>query len=273
MAPRRDNIIEVDPRKGCSAALVIVLIVLGILTIMLSYHIVQPGYRGVKITLGKASEGYLPEGLSFKMPFIAKVLDMPVKQITQQGKADVFSSDLQNIQIDYNVMYRIPEDMVVKLTTQYEGDPYEKLLEPRIQERIKQVTATYRAEDLVKKREDVKTRTLDSVTSALDGLISVEDLTITNIGLSDQLEAAIEQKVIREQEALAKKFELEKAQRDAEITIVQAKAEAEGVRIKGEAITSAPQVIDLEIARKWDGKAPQSVVTGVGGSNVLLPLR
>lgn len=273
MADRRPRVVEVNPKTGCSAMLVFAAFILLIAFVFTSYHIVPPGHRGVKITLGKVHKDYLPEGLSWKIPFISTVIDVPVKQLTEEGEAPVFSSDLQNITVNYNVLYRIPESNVVQLTTQYSGDPYKTLVTPRVQERIKQVTATYRAEDLVKKREEVKELTLKSVRDALSGLIEIVDLTVTNMKLSPDLERAIEQKVIREQEALAKKFELEKAQRDAEITIINAKAEAESVRIKGEAITSSPQVIQLEIAKKWDGKSPQTVVTSEGGANVLLPLR
>lgn len=273
MAQRRDNVIEVDPKKGCSLGLLGILLVLAVVGLMMSFHIVPPGHRGVKVTLGTVHKEYLPEGLSFKLPFISRVEDVPVKQITVASKGDVFSSDLQNITFEFNVLYRIPEKKVVVLKTQYAGEPYETLVDPRIQERLKQITSTYRAEDLVKKREEVKQKTVESVRAALGDLIEIVDLTLTNIVLSDQLEAAIEQKVIREQEALAKRFELEKAEREAEITIVGAKAEAESIRIKGEALTSSPQAIELEIARKWDGKAPQSVVTSTGGANILLPIK
>jgi len=76
-----------------------------------------------------------------------------------------------------------------------------------------------------------------------------------------------------QQEALAKEFELQKAQKDAEITVVRAKAEAEAIQTQGEAIKQNPEIISLEIARHWNGQTPQSVVVGQGGANVLLPLK
>jgi prohibitin 2 len=104
-------------------------------------------------------------------------------------------------------------------------------------------------------------------------LLQIVDINLTNIDLSDQLEAAIEQKVVREQEALAKNFELEKERKQAEITIVRAEAEAKSVSIKGDALKASPEVIQLEIAQRWDGKTPMSVSVGHGGANVLLPLK
>jgi hypothetical protein len=50
-------------------------------------------------------------------------------------------------------------------------------------------------------------------------------------------------------------------------------AEAEAVTIKGSALKVSPEVIQYEIAQRWDGKAPLAVSTMQGGSNVLLPLK
>jgi hypothetical protein len=91
--------------------------------------------------------------------------------------------------------------------------------------------------------------------------------------LTDELEQAIELKQIKEQEALAKEYELRKAKKDAEITVVNAEAEAKAVKIKGAALKTSPEVIELEIAKKWNGESPATVVVGKGGGNVLLPLR
>jgi regulator of protease activity HflC (stomatin/prohibitin superfamily) len=139
---------------------------------------------------------------------------------------------------------------------------------------VKQVAALSRAEDLVKNREKMKVDILERARPEVGDLLEIVDVSLTNIDLSDQLEQAIEQKVVREQEALAKTFELDKEKKQAEITIVRAEAEAKSVSIKGEAIKASPEVIQLEIAQRWDGKAPLSVSVGQNGAgaNVLLPL-
>lgn len=311
-----------------------VLVILALLLVTQSFEVVQPGYRGVSVTLGKVDPNFREEGLTFKMPFVETIYQLPVKQITVSGVAQCFSSDLQTVTIAFKALYRIPESKVVELFQEYKGDPYESLLEPRIQDALKQVAALYRAEDLVKNREQVKIRAtqivqktlklkegfsfadvsdvkelmeakqeiarkqekqdessemqtpdLPAPVSALDKdeldpkmyntvpLVNLVDLPISNIDLTDELERAIEQKQIKEQEALAKRYELEKAKREAEITVVNAEAEAKAVRTKGAALRSSPEVIELEIAKKWDGKTPSTVVVGKGGGNVLLPLR
>jgi prohibitin 2 len=260
-------------RASRNVVAIIALVIAALVVAGASYHIVPPGNRGISITLGKVRPGMLPEGFNFKAPFVTRVQNMEIRQRTTGGQAQVFSRDLQNIEIAFNVLYRIPEGKVVELFQQFAGEPYPSLVEPRLQEALKQVTAKYRAEELVMSRDKVKAEVLEHLQAALGDMLTINDLTVTNMQLSKELEVAIEQKVIREQEALAKKFELDKATKDAEITIVKAKAEAESVKIKGEALKASPEVVNFEIATKWDGKAPQSVVTTTGGANVLLPLR
>jgi prohibitin 2 len=261
-------------RKEKNMAKLIVTLIVATFLGLQTYHIVPPGHRGISVTLGRVNPAEVPEGIVFKWPFIQRIIDFPIMQLKADGKAPSFSSDLQNITFYYTVMYRVPAQQVVKLFQQYKGEPYATLIEPRVQEVVKQVTALSRAEDLVKNRERVKDDTLAKLRQAVGDVLQIVDLSITNIDLSDQLEQAIEQKVVREQEALAKSFELDKEKKQAEITLVRAEAEAKAVGIKGEALKSSPEVIQLEIAQRWDGKAPMSVSVGhSSGTNILLPLK
>jgi len=250
------------------AGFVIAMLVVGIG----SWHIVPPGHRGVAVTMGKADSVARSDGITLKLPLLTTIHNMPIKQIMREGNAPSFSSDLQTVNVRFNVLYRIPEKEVVNLFVNYAGDPYDVLIQPRIQEVLKQQTALHRAEDIVKAREKIKQAVLPALQKAISEVVIV-DLVVNNIDLTKELEQAIEKKQVMEQQALAKTYELQKANKEAEITIVQAKAEAEAVRIKGEALKSSPEVIQLEIAKKWDGKVPTYVSTTAGGANILLPVQ
>lgn len=238
-----------------------------------SFHVVPPGHRGISVTLGKVDPDARAEGPTFKLPFIERVIDVPIRQQTIEGTAAAFSSDLQTVMITFKTLYRLPPEKIVTLFQQYAGDPYQSLVDPRIQEELKQITTKYRAEELVKSREAIKVEVLNNLRGAVGNIITITDLAITNFDFTDELEKAIEQKTIREQEALAKNFELEKARKDGEITLVQAEAEARAVKIRGEALKQSPEVVQLEIVKKWDGKSPTSLVTTQGGAGILLPVK
>lgn len=237
------------------------------------YSVVPPGHRGISVTMGKVYPMMIGEGFTLKKPFIENIIKFSIQQQTESLNTAAFSSDLQTIQVAYSVMYRIPEGKVVELYQQYAGDPFNSLAKPRAEESLKRAAAMYRAEEVVKKRDEIKSFIMAALLKEMGGMLEIRDVVITNIDLTDEMEKAIELKQVTEQQALAKEYELKKATKEAEITVINAKAEAESVKIKGEALANAPRVIELEIAKKWDGKTPQSVVTGAGGANVLLPLK
>lgn len=235
-------------------------------------HVVPAGHRGIQVTFGKVSTEPYPEGLSVSTPW-SSVRDVPIQQQTANGEAACFSSDLQTVQIKYALLYRIPAEQVVTLYQKYKGDPYDTLAEPRVQECLKQVTATYTAEQIVQKREEVREKALAKIKISVGGLIEIVDMNVVNIDLTKELETAIEAKMVQQQQSLAKAFELDREKKQAEITIVQAKAEAESVKLKGDALASSPKVIELEIVKKWDGKSPQTLVVGAGGgASVVFPV-
>jgi prohibitin 2 len=233
-------------------------------------YVVQPGYRGVEVTMGKVSSAFKPEGFGFKSPFITTIYPVSIRQQTKDDKAECFSSDLQQVQVELRVLYRIPESSVVKLFQQYYGDAFDSLIEPRVQEAIKEVTALQSAEQIVKNREQIKANTLDIARKKVGTFLVVEDIVIQNISLTGQLESAIEAKMVQEQEAQKAQYFQQRAQIDADTAVIQAKGEAESIRIRGEALRDDPTFVDLKIVDKWDGIAP--LVIG-GGDNLVYQLQ
>ena len=132
------------------------IILLTIVLVMSSSYVIPPGHRGVLVTMGKVSPIFAPEGFGVKTPFITDVLPVSVRQQTKSTEADCYSSDLQQIKIELRVLYRIPENMIVRNFQDYSGDPFDSLIAPRVAEALKEVTALQSAEQIVKKREEIK---------------------------------------------------------------------------------------------------------------------
>lgn len=238
-----------------------------------STYVVEPGFRGVQVTLGKVSEQFKPEGFGTKSPFVSHIISVPVRQLTRELNAECYSADLQQVTVRLRVLYRIPEAAVVKIYQDFAGDPFDSLIAPRIQEALKEVTALQSAEQIVKKREDIKAKALAAVKLKVGSILYVEDLVLENITLSKELEAAIESKMVQEQEAAKARFTQQKSQIEADTAIIKAKGEAEAIRIRGEALRDTPGLIQLQIVEKWDGKAPLVIGGGENtGTNFILPL-
>jgi prohibitin 2 len=233
-------------------------------------YIVQPGYRGVAVTLGKVSPGFKPEGFGFKQPFITHIHPMSVRQQTRAMPAECYSSDLQQVKMDVHVLYRVPEQSVVKIFQEYAGEPFDNLIAPRVQEAIKEVAAGQSAEMIVKKREEVKIKALELAQRKIGtNFLEVVDVVLYNLALSPELEQAIEMKMVQEQDASKAKFTQLKAQIEADTAIIRAKGDAEAIEVRGQALRANPDFIKLQIVQSWNGKSPL-VVGAEGGANMLL---
>lgn len=234
-----------------------------------STYVIQPGERGIRVILGTMSNDFLAPGFGFKLPFITEIRRVNVQQDTREVAAQCFSSDLQQINIQLKVLYRIPEASVVSVLRDYAGNPFETLILPRVQEATKEVTALKTAADIVKTREQIKVAALHAAREKVGALLFLEDLVIEDVALSSELEQAIEAKMVQQQEAEKAIFKMQQARTDAETQIIKATADAEAIRIQGEALEKAPTLVELKMVEKWNGVSPQVVGTG---SNIMLPL-
>jgi prohibitin 2 len=235
-------------------------------------YIVPPGHRGVLVTLGKVTSGFKSEGFGLKTPFVTTVIPISVRQQTSAMQAAVISKDLQEVRTELKVLYRIPEQSAVQIYQQFKGDTFLSLIQPRVDEAIKEVTKDHTAQEIVQQRAAIKLRTLESARRKVGDMLTLVDVVVEEITLSKNLEAAIERKMVQEQEANKAIFEQQKAQIDAQIAVVRARGEAESISIRGDAMSKNPELIDLEIVRKWNGRTPRIVGGTAGGAQMLLPL-
>lgn len=236
-------------------------------------YIVKPGYRGVKVTLGAVAPGFLNEGFGFKQPFITRIVPVDIRQRTQVLDAECYSSDLQQMNVKLQVLFAIPEASVVRIYQEYAGDPFDSLIAPRVLEAIKEITALQTAETVVTNRLLVKTRALALAQQKADtNFLQLTDLVIQDISLSKELEHAIEQKMIQEQEAAKARFTQRQAEIDAETAIIKARGEADSIRIRGRALEVNPSLLEWRIVEKWDGQSPQVIGGRDGGDKFLIPL-
>jgi len=233
--------------------------------------VVQPGTVGVKVSLGDLSPNALPAGLQWHAPAITTIHEISIQQQTKQMKAECYSSDLQQVNAELSVLYRVPTDQVITLYSKYSGEAFESLVAPRVAEALKEITATQNAESIVHNREKIKQATLVSVREKIGNLIVIEDVVIQNITLSKELESAIESKMVQQQEAAKAEFTKNKAVIEAETALIRAQGEANAIKVRATALRDNAGVVDLMIAEKWNGVAP--LVVGAGhGANVLLPI-
>lgn len=264
--------INIDPKALLRPVGVAILVFVAIILGSTGTYIVQPGFRGVEVTLGKVTPKFKSEGFGFKTPFITHIQPVSIRQQTRLMPAECYSSDLQQVKMEVNVLYRIPEESVVRIFQEYAGDPFDSLMAPRVQEALKEVAAAQSAEMIVKSREDVKLKALDLARQKVGtNFLEIVDVVLYNIGLTAELEHAIELKMVQEQEAEKAKFTQTKAQIEADTAIIRARGEADAIKVRGQALRASPDFIRLQIVQNWNGKSPL-VVGADGGANLLMSI-
>ena len=234
--------------------------------------VIEPGERGVRTTFGKMDGNLLTSGLQFYNPGTDSITRYSIKQDTVVGKAMPLTADQQPISIDYKVLYNIPEGQILTLYEKYSGEPFAKLVDPQIQEAFRQVVSQYKADQATKNVNVIKNQVLAMVKENVKGLVNVVDVPITHVDLPEVLQQAIAQKQVMEQQALQKAYELDKARKEAEITIANAEAQARSIQLQSQALQKSPALIEWEKVKKWDGKLPDTFING-GSAGTLFQLK
>jgi regulator of protease activity HflC (stomatin/prohibitin superfamily) len=244
---------------------VIVAVALFLVWVFSPFVIIGAGERGVVFNqLHGIEDKILPEGFSFIIPVIQRVIKMDVRIRKSDTRATAASKDLQTVATEIVLNFHLFPDKVNKIYQEI-GLEYEKrIIDPSVQEIVKAVCAEFTAEELITKRQLVKDAIKTSLHKRLmTSHISLDELNITDFQFSKIFNEAIESKQTAEQLALKAGRDLERVRIEGQQKVVQAKAEAESQRIQKETIS--PIILQLRAIEKWDGKFPQVL----GGSGAM----
>jgi regulator of protease activity HflC (stomatin/prohibitin superfamily) len=242
--------------KGVLAA-IIILIIIGVVATA-SVKIVDSGHRGVLLHWDAVdlSNPPLDEGLHFVVPFQDDVVNIEVRTLKYASEARSASKDLQTVETTVTVNYHPDKEGVHRLYKNLGLDYENRVIQPAIEETVKQVTANYNAEELITKRPLVKADIEFSIRERLNQFdVVTEVISITDFEFSALFASAIESKVEAEQKALKaendlRRIEVEARQREANAiglanaNIAEAKGEAEAIAIINQALAENPNYLE-----------------------------
>jgi len=256
---------------------IIVLIIIGVI-IASAAQIVDSGHRGVLLHWNAVDVASPPleEGLHFVVPFQDSIVNMEVRTLKFVKETSSASKDLQTVSTEVTVNYR-PNPNSVNILYKEVGLQYEsRVIQPAVEEVVKQVTARYNAEELITKRPQVKADIEEEITTRLNVYnINTDVISITDFQFSALFARAIESKVEAEQKAQKAENDLirievearqlaAQAEGTAQANIAEASGEAEAIRIINEALSQNPFYLEWLKTQAWDGKLP--LVVGSGGT-------
>ncbi|RMW39419.1 MAG: prohibitin family protein [Nitrosopumilus sp.] len=273
-SPKMD--VNMNAARGIAIG-ILILIIIGVVAFA-SVKIVDAGHRGVLLHWNAVdlTQPPLEEGLHFVVPFQDDVVNIEVRTLKYANDARSASRDLQTVETTVTVNYHPDRESVHRLYKNLGLDYEDRVIQPAIEETVKQVTARYNAEELITKRPLVKDDIESSIRERLDQFdIVTEVISITDFEFSPLFAQAIEAKVEAEQNALKaendlRRIEVEARQREANAigvanaNIAEAKGEAEAIAIINKALAENPNYLEWLKTQAWDGKLP--LVVGEGGT-------
>jgi regulator of protease activity HflC (stomatin/prohibitin superfamily) len=267
-------------------------VIIGIIVVSVvlasSIKIVEAGHRGVLLQFGAVdTTRSLSEGLHLVTPFRDNVIQVETRTLKTVESAASASKDLQDVRTEVALNYHVSPDNAQILYQQLGFEYSPRVISPAIQESVKQVTARFNAEELITKRETVKTEIEQQIKQRLAFYnVLVETISITEFKFSEQFTKAVEAKVEAEQRALQAqndlvRIEIEAQQAEAkaigdqkaniaraeglrQANILEAEGEAAAIRIIDEQLRNNPNYLEWLKTQRWDGKLP--LVIGEGGT-------
>jgi regulator of protease activity HflC (stomatin/prohibitin superfamily) len=262
----------------------------GIMTVVTTIYIIGAGHIGVVYGFGGGKiVGSLNNGTHWVAPWReVKVANVQTQrtQFDFIGDDSAVSKESQAVYAKLRVNYHLVENPdpatcakdnscgkgVVWLYTNVGPDWFTKLVEGRAAQDFKEITATYSTPQITPNREQIRQKTLTTLKRELAPYsIAIEDVQIFNLHFADAYVAAIQDKQIAAQEALAAQSRatatINKAQGDASATLIQATAQAKSNVLLAKSVT--PELIQFQAVQKL---APGvNTILLPSSSNFLLP--
>lgn len=270
MEGHRGSTATPDPRLAPHLPWVVNLLPATLIALVLllnAFVVVEAGSVGVLVRLGAVTGANLDPGFQFIVPLIDDVKHFDTRTQKEQVDAAAASKDLQEVKatvaLNYHLDARYATDVFRTIGPEYKA----RVIDPTIQEAFKSTTAQFAAAELITDREAVKQKAREFLKSRLEQFhIIVDEFNIVNFDFSDSFNAAIEAKVVAQQQVQTAENQLARAKVDAQQQIVTAQANAEAQRLQQATLTDL--YVEYLAIQKWNGVLPLYT----GGGTPFVPL-
>lgn len=268
------------------AATTAVLFVIILLAAFGGFYQVDQGERGVLLRNGQLVSVSEP-GLGFKTPIFESVRYISVRDHNVVMPLEAYSFDQQPATMQVSVTYRVPADRVGDLYSEYGtlGAMQSRVIERRTPDAVKNVFGKFTAVRAIQERERLGVETFQAVVQAMrDAPVQIVGVQVEEVGFSKAYEQSIEQRMLAQVQIETTRQQKQTAEIQAEIKVVQARAEADarregfqaeadGIRLRGEAeaaaiharaeaLASNTKLVELIAVEKWNGALPTTQVPG-----------
>lgn len=248
----------------------IFLIILVLMFVFCGIKILDTTEIGVVKTFGEIS-GTIDGGLNFVNPITDTVEIYDLRVHVKDASFASYTKDAQPVTAAIEYQYELEPSAAMQVATQFGNyEILETKLANVVEERAKIVFARYGAMPLLENRSNLSAEVRAEVELLEQNFpVNFTSVVVRDIDFSDAFEAAVEQKMQAEQNALRaeneKKEAITRAEQarevaaiNAEAAIAAAEGEAKALEITRQALENMPDTWVAQLyLDKWDGKLPQ----------------
>jgi regulator of protease activity HflC (stomatin/prohibitin superfamily) len=280
---------------GTLSWITIILVIAILLTVWLGIYRIDAGHVGIVKRFGNVIAVVDP-GLHVKMPYADTVEEMEVRERAFSMKLEAASQDPLELPITVTVNWLVKREKVKDLYIQFGSlQQFERrIIQPRLNDAVKGVTSGYTVNDLLRKRTEYRDISQKAFADRMPDDIQITGFSIVNIGFPPEYTKAIRDKQVAREQAETEKYVLDRqrltttqvtqtamAQRDADKARadgrayeikVQGQAQADAIRIMGEALAKHPLVVEYKKVERWGGQFPTTFMGGDAGARTLWSL-
>lgn len=248
-------------KRGTAMLLTTIMLLTAFICVPFSFHTVDTGEVAVVKFLGKAND-VRTAGTYWDFWMFNKYQNYDGKVQNIEVNTQAYSSDAQTMTIAMTLQYQVMTDKVMDISSQYGSlEALTARINAIATEKTKSVLSSYKAMDIISKRQDMSPAVEEVIREAIgdEYYVNVVAVVLTNIDFSDQFETAVEEKMIAEQAKLKADYENEtkiaKAEADAKAKVTAAEAEAKANELLKKTLTE--EILREMFIDKWYGKLPE----------------
>lgn len=248
-----------------------------------SFYTVDEGERAVVLRNGKVVK-VAEAGLDFKTPMLDTTKFISVRDHNTSMPLEAYSYDQQPAQIGVSVTYRVPVADVSRLYTTYGtvANMEDRVINRRTPDVVKNVFGKFTAARAIQEREKLGIDIYNALTNAVkNDPVQIVSVQVEAVAFSKAYLSSIEQRMLAQVEIETTKQRGQTAEVQAEIRVIQAKAEADAKRehakaesdairmmgeaeaaaidARGKALAANRGLVDLVAAEKWNGVLPTTM--------------
>src|SRR4029079_2688506 len=191
--------------------------------------VVRAGNVGVVTNFGSVQTVTLEPGLHIVVPIYQRGTNVDTRvQPHEFQEIDAASRELQTVKLTGGMNYHIDGQFASDLFQRVGTDFAAKIIDPAFNDFIKTVVPDYSVNDILAKRDEIRSFAKDQLGANLAQYhIIVDDIYIANIAFSDAFQQAIEDKQVAQQQVQTEQQILAQREIQAQQAVAQARGQAD----------------------------------------------